>query len=65
VSRWLGKQDWDFIFAAGDDYTDEDMFNVLPKSAVSIRVGFEISNAHYMTDSVKEIRNLLNRFQEK
>ncbi len=65
VSRWLGKKDWDFIFAAGDDYTDEDMFNVLPKTAVSIRVGFEISNAHYMTDSVKEIRELLTRFQKE
>jgi trehalose 6-phosphate synthase/phosphatase len=64
VLRWLNKKNWDFIFAAGDDYTDEDMFTVLPASAVSIRVGFEISNAHYTADSTDEIRKLLVRFAE-
>jgi hypothetical protein len=37
---------------------------VLPASAVSIRVGFEISNAHYTADSTDEIRKLLVRFAE-
>ncbi len=64
VARWLGKSNWDFIFAAGDDYTDEDMFAILPETAVTIRVGYDISNAHYMVDSVDEIRKLLVRFNK-
>jgi trehalose 6-phosphate synthase/phosphatase len=27
---WISKKNWDFIVAAGDDYTDEDMFCELP-----------------------------------
>jgi trehalose 6-phosphate synthase/phosphatase len=64
VSRWMMKQDWDFVFAAGDDNTDEDMFAILPETAVTIRVGYDISNAHYMADSVDEIRELLVRFNK-
>ena len=30
---------YDFVMAAGDDSTDEDMFQALPKEAATIRVG--------------------------
>src|SRR2546427_819054 len=33
----LGREPWDFIFAAGDDWTDEALFAALPRSAFSIR----------------------------
>jgi len=56
---WLEKQKWDFIFTAGDDYTDEDMFNVLPEKAYSIKVGLSISKARFNVDTVYEIRLLL------
>ncbi len=36
---WLDSGDWDFILAAGDDVTDEALFEVLPSSAYSIKVG--------------------------
>ena len=56
---WLEKQKWDFIFTAGDDYTDEDMFTVLPEKAYSIKVGLSISKARFNVDTVYEIRMLL------
>ena len=59
---WLEKQKWDFIFTAGDDYTDEDMFTVLPEKAYSIKVGLSISKARFNVDTVYEIRLLLKEF---
>ena len=56
---YLEKQDWDFIIAAGDDYTDEEMFTVLPEEAFSIKVGVSISKAKFNVDTVYEIRLLL------
>jgi len=56
---WLTRQDWDFVLAAGDDYTDEDLFAVLPANAYSIKVGYSISKARFNLDSVYELRLLL------
>jgi trehalose 6-phosphate synthase/phosphatase len=62
---WTAKQKWDFIFAAGDDYTDEDLFVVLPESAYSIRVGHDISKARFNLDSVHELRLLIKELIKK
>ena len=51
---------YDFIFAAGDDRTDEDIFNILPGDAWSIKVGLPPSKARFTVDSVKDIRSLLD-----
>jgi trehalose 6-phosphate synthase/phosphatase len=56
---WLDRQEWDFILAAGDDYTDEDLFAVLPAGAYSIKIGYSISKARFNLDSVDELRLLL------
>jgi len=61
AEHWMAEQDWDFILAAGDDYTDEEMFSALPDKAYSIKVGFTASKARFNVDSVKEIRLLLKR----
>lgn len=58
---WLSMQNWDFIFAAGDDYTDEDLFAVLPDNAYSIRVGYGISKARFNLDSVHDLRLLIEQ----
>ena len=62
---WLTNQKWDFILAAGDDYTDEDLFVVLPDSAYSIRVGYGISKARFNVDSVYELRLLIEELIKK
>ena len=58
---WLGKENWDFFLAAGDDYTDEEMFAALPDAAYSIKVGMSVSKARFNVDTVDEIRSLLKR----
>ena len=62
---WLAKDKWDFILAAGDDYTDEDMFSILPESAYSIKVGYGISKARFNLDSVNKLRGLLEELTKK
>jgi trehalose 6-phosphate synthase/phosphatase len=57
--HWLSRRNWDFILAIGDDWTDEDLFEVLPDSAYSIKVGLSPSKAKFNLDSVKEVRVLI------
>ncbi|MBN1804355.1 MAG: bifunctional alpha,alpha-trehalose-phosphate synthase (UDP-forming)/trehalose-phosphatase [Sedimentisphaerales bacterium] len=59
IEFWLTKQIWDFLLAAGDDYTDEEMFGALPQGAYSIKVGLSISKARFNVDNVNAIRSLL------
>jgi len=63
--HWISKGNWDFILAIGDDLTDEDVFEVLPERAYSIKVGFDISKAKFNLDSYIEVRRLLERFLKK
>jgi trehalose 6-phosphate synthase/phosphatase len=58
---WLSKLKWDFILAVGDDRTDEDLFEVLPETAFSIKVGLSPSKAKYSVDSVDDVRLLINQ----
>jgi trehalose 6-phosphate synthase/phosphatase len=62
VAKWLQKKQWDFIMAIGDDYTDEDIFRVLPKNALSIKVGLGLSEAKYTIQSPDQVGRLLKRF---
>ena len=59
VEFWIAKQKWDFLLAAGDDYTDEEMFQALPDEAYSIKVGLSISKARFQVNTMNEIRLLL------
>ena len=52
--------DWDFIMAIGDDYTDEDMFSILPASAYSIKVGFSETAARFQLDDVPAVVDLID-----
>ncbi|MFH1609649.1 MAG: bifunctional alpha,alpha-trehalose-phosphate synthase (UDP-forming)/trehalose-phosphatase [Candidatus Bipolaricaulota bacterium] len=59
VARWLGKKDWGFILALGDDRTDEDMFGALPEGAYTIKVGGGASRARLGLASPSDVRALL------
>lgn len=51
------------LLAAGDDLTDEDMFQALPPTAVSIHVGRPRKTAAiFHVDTPREVRVLLRRF---
>ncbi|MCF7975131.1 MAG: bifunctional alpha,alpha-trehalose-phosphate synthase (UDP-forming)/trehalose-phosphatase [Phycisphaerae bacterium] len=59
---WLGGRQHDFVFAAGDDYTDEDMFSVLPDKAYSFKLGQGASKAKYQLMGPDSLRALLSEF---
>jgi trehalose 6-phosphate synthase/phosphatase len=56
--RWL-HEPYDFILAAGDDWTDEDTFSVMPESSYTLKVGYSPSMARFNISSVQEMRDLL------
>ncbi|MDD2714595.1 MAG: bifunctional alpha,alpha-trehalose-phosphate synthase (UDP-forming)/trehalose-phosphatase [Candidatus Wallbacteria bacterium] len=53
------KENPDFIMAAGDDVTDEDLFRVLPPDAYSIRIGMDQSIARFNLVSCSGLLDLL------
>jgi trehalose 6-phosphate synthase/phosphatase len=57
----LAREAPDFVFAAGDDATDEDLFRALPKTAISVCVGGVHSNATYRVADPQELRGLLQK----
>ena len=61
---WLMEGGWNFIFAAGDDTTDEDLFAVLPDNALSVKVGVRRTRAKYAVRSYMELREILRSFVE-
>ena len=58
---WLMENDYDFILAAGDDWTDEDLFKVLPEKAYSIRVGIANTNAKYNLLNYQDVLKLIKK----
>lgn len=62
TSRWVTKDNYDFIFAIGDDWTDEYMFEELPKKSYTVKVGFKKTKARYYIKNPEEVRNLLHKF---
>ncbi len=52
---------YDFVMAIGDDWTDEYLFELLPDTAITIRVGMKKTHAIYNCQSYKEVRKLLKQ----
>ena len=59
ANKMLTNQKADFIFAIGDDWTDEYLFNELPKSAITVKVGIKKTNARYFIKDTQQVRDLL------
>jgi trehalose 6-phosphate synthase/phosphatase len=59
--RWISREEFDFILALGDDWTDEDTFKVLPSTAWSIKVGFGASAARFSLNYPSEATSLLRK----
>lgn len=60
ASYWLSLHNWDFILAAGDDTTDEDLFAVCPPAAITLKVGPPPTAAGQTVDSVQLFTALLH-----
>lgn len=60
----IDREDYDFIIAFGDDYTDEDIFKALPDSAITVKVGGNVSAAKFYLRSPWEVRRFLHSMIE-
>lgn len=58
--HFISKNAFDFILAAGDDGTDEDLFKVVPETAYSIRVGMTQSYARFNLPDSRDVLALLS-----
>lgn len=65
TSRWLTKANYDFIFAIGDDWTDEYMFDDLPENTYTVKVGFKKTKAKYYVKDTDKVRDLLANFTQQ
>jgi trehalose 6-phosphate synthase/phosphatase len=59
--RWISREEWDFILAMGDDWTDEDTFKALPSTAWSIKLKFGASAARFSLNSPSKATSLLRK----
>lgn len=64
AGKLLIQNKHDFIFAIGDDWTDEFLFKELPESAVTVKVGLKKTAATYFVNETSRVRSLLNKFIE-
>ena len=64
ASHKMGDNQYDFIFAVGDDWTDEYTFEAMPEGAYTIKVGTKTTKAAYYIESVELVRELLCRFRK-
>jgi len=60
--RIFGEGEYDFTFAIGDDWTDEFMFQELPESTVTVKVGRQKTAAKYFVENTQKVRELLKAF---
>jgi trehalose 6-phosphate synthase/phosphatase len=61
VNELLENVGFDFIFCAGDDISDENMFITLPDESISIKVGKKTTKANYYIDKPSDIIDLLKK----
>jgi trehalose 6-phosphate synthase/phosphatase len=64
VMQYIKQDKYEFVFGAGDDLTDEDLFQALPGDGFSVKVGLGRTTAKYRTKSWLSIRKLLNSFTD-
>ena len=62
--HFLSKNRFDFILAVGDDWTDEDLFKIVPPTAYSIRVGITQSYARFNLPGPTDVLELLHELRK-
>jgi trehalose 6-phosphate synthase/phosphatase len=61
---WLKSSAYDFILAVCDDVTDEDLFQALPASAYSLKIGTGSSHARYNLKNYHQALDLLSSLEK-
>ena len=65
VNRLLSNKRYDFMIAMGDDTTDDDMFQVLPLNAITIKIGDVSEVAQFNLPSQEEVIPFLHTISNK
>ena len=65
MNQILLQKKYDFIAIAGDDWTDEYMFDEAPERAYTLKVGLENTKAKYHIKSHERILELLSKLLSK
>lgn len=60
AKHWLDQGGWDFVLAAGDDTTDEDLLRAIPESGFTIKVRPGESVAKLRAETPADMLSLLN-----
>ncbi|TDE18030.1 bifunctional alpha,alpha-trehalose-phosphate synthase (UDP-forming)/trehalose-phosphatase [Dyadobacter psychrotolerans] len=60
AKSFVDSGDYDFILAMGDDTTDEDMFEALPDTSFTIKIGEDLSAARNHIKNQSEVFHFLN-----
>ncbi len=63
--RWLNANEYDFVLAIGDDWTDEDTFKSVPEECWSIKVGLSTTAARYNISSHNKALALLHELLQQ
>lgn len=61
ANQFLNKP-YDFIFAIGDDWTDEYLFKQIPDTSVSVKVGTGDTAAKFYVENQSKVKDLLKAF---
>jgi len=59
IGELLDSNPADFVLCAGDDYTDEDMFEAVDEASYTIKVGPKETHARFQVPSVEKLRDVL------
>jgi trehalose 6-phosphate synthase/phosphatase len=69
--RWMGRSEFDFVLAIGDDVTDEDMFCAAPPHAWTLKVGrgptsptFDVADPSLVRALLREMVGICDGSQE-
>ncbi|HSA15770.1 MAG TPA: bifunctional alpha,alpha-trehalose-phosphate synthase (UDP-forming)/trehalose-phosphatase [Spirochaetota bacterium] len=57
----LSSKQYEFIFAIGDDVTDEDLFAVIPEPGYTVKVGYGPSKARFIVQDTRAGRQVLKQ----
>jgi trehalose 6-phosphate synthase/phosphatase len=64
AARILSGMNWDFILAAGDDFSDEQLFVKMPGEAFTIKIGTSKTSARYFISSRDNFTEFLSEICE-
>ncbi len=64
ATQLAAKHDSEFIFCAGDDYTDEHMFKALPSHARTVKVGYGTTHAKHQVAKLERILSIIEQMSK-